>query len=224
MRNRKLFIPIIHAPDGCDKKIHHLGAMVTGVYDTFCEFELGDLSDAEKEQLSDLTLLEFFYRSYAKALLRVKKSRRAKLIDPATHHENAMRASIYDNIHRYFQAATEVYESRFLDDDEFYKKLCIFAMFTGQVHTWMQFAIDGRLDDAIVIIEQREARKKGADATHRENRAMKAEIFTWLDGNNVGYKSIEAAASAITKQQPIAHVTGRDWYKEWKKLRSAGTP
>ena len=68
-----------------------------------------------------------------------------------------------------------------------------------------------------------EARRKGADVIHTENRNMKAEVFIWLD-SQAKFKSIEAAAMAITKQQPIAHVTGRDWYKEWKKLRSASTP
>jgi hypothetical protein len=68
-----------------------------------------------------------------------------------------------------------------------------------------------------------QARRKGADKIHAENRRMKADVFKWLD-SQPKFKSNEAAAMAITKQQPIAHVTGRDWYKEWKKLRSASTP
>jgi hypothetical protein len=68
-----------------------------------------------------------------------------------------------------------------------------------------------------------QARRKGADKIHAENRSMKADVFTWLD-SQPKFKSIESAAKAITKQQPIAHVTGRDWYKEWKKIRSASTP
>lgn len=67
------------------------------------------------------------------------------------------------------------------------------------------------------------ARRKGADVLHAESRGMKADIFKWLD-TQPKFKSIESAATAITKQQPIAHVTGRLWYKEWKKLRSASTP
>jgi hypothetical protein len=68
-----------------------------------------------------------------------------------------------------------------------------------------------------------QARRKGADALHVENRSMKADVFVWLDSQSK-FKSNESAATAITKQQPIAHVTARDWYKEWKKLRSASTP
>lgn len=66
-------------------------------------------------------------------------------------------------------------------------------------------------------------RSKGADARHAEHRATKAAVFKWLD-SQPSFKSNEAAATAITRQQPIAHSTARDWYKEWKKLRSASTP
>ncbi len=72
--------------------------------------------------------------------------------------------------------------------------------------------------------------KKGADAVHAEHRAMKADVFKWLDDNGAAYegrgkgKGIEAAARAITRQQPIVHSTARDWYKEWKRLHPASTP
>lgn len=65
--------------------------------------------------------------------------------------------------------------------------------------------------------------KAGASARHAEHRAMKADVFDWLDAH-LPFRSIESAAAAIAKQQPIAHVTARDWYKEWKKLRSASRP
>ncbi len=65
--------------------------------------------------------------------------------------------------------------------------------------------------------------KSGANALHAENRSMKADVFTWLD-SQPKFKSDEAAARAVIKQQPIAHGTGRAWYKEWKKMRSASTP
>lgn len=66
--------------------------------------------------------------------------------------------------------------------------------------------------------------KIGAHARHSENRSMKADVFAWLDAQSLKFKSNEAAAMAIVKQQPIAHVTARTWYKDWKKLRSTGTP
>jgi hypothetical protein len=65
--------------------------------------------------------------------------------------------------------------------------------------------------------------QKAAIQRHAENHAMKSEVFQWLE-SQAKFKSIEAAAMAITKQQPIAHVTARDWYKEWKKLCPTSTP
>ena len=59
---------------------------------------------------------------------------------------------------------------------------------------------------------------------HSENQAMKAEVFVWLDSNMANFKSMDAAAQAAIKQQPIAFRTARDWVGEWKKVRSAGTP
>lgn len=76
-----------------------------------------------------------------------------------------------------------------------------------------------------IVLADGESAKQAARAIkrHTENHAMKSEVFQWLD-SQAKFKSNEAAALAITKQQPIAHVTARDWYKEWKKLRSASTP
>jgi hypothetical protein len=65
--------------------------------------------------------------------------------------------------------------------------------------------------------------KAAAQARHSENREMKAEVFTWLDVNMPSYKSMDAAAQAIIRQQPIAFRTARDWVGDWKKLRAAGT-
>lgn len=58
---------------------------------------------------------------------------------------------------------------------------------------------------------------------HAENHAMKSEVFQWLDANRGKFKSMDAAAEAITKQQPIAFRTARAWTGDWKKLRSTGT-
>ena len=66
--------------------------------------------------------------------------------------------------------------------------------------------------------------KTGAQARHTETRNMKAEVFEWLDAHMVEFKSMDAAAQAIIKQQPVVFRTARDWAGEWKKLRSAGTP
>ena len=63
-----------------------------------------------------------------------------------------------------------------------------------------------------------------ADKRHTENRSMKSDVFIWLDTNMANFKSMDAAAQAVIKQQPIAFRTARDWVGEWKKVRSTGTP
>jgi hypothetical protein len=78
------------------------------------------------------------------------------------------------------------------------------------------------LQEAERVIRSTQARA-AANARHAEHRSIKSDVFNWLD-SQPPFKSNEAAAAAITRQQPIAHTTARDWFKEWKKLRSASTP
>ncbi len=62
-----------------------------------------------------------------------------------------------------------------------------------------------------------------ASKRHAEHRAMKDEVFLWLDVNMRNFKSMDKAAEAIAgKLAPIAWRTARDWVGDWKKLRSAG--
>ena len=76
-------------------------------------------------------------------------------------------------------------------------------------------------------LETRRSKKlsEAAIKGHSENRAMKQEVFTWLDTNMPQFKSMDDAATAITgKVAPIKWRTARDWVGAWKKIRSAGTP
>ena len=63
-----------------------------------------------------------------------------------------------------------------------------------------------------------------ANKKHKENHAMKADVFVWLDTNMCNFKSMDKAAEAVIRQQPIAFRTARDWVGDWKKLRYASTP
>ncbi len=66
------------------------------------------------------------------------------------------------------------------------------------------------------------APKKGAEKRHAEHRAMKADVFSWLDINMSSFKSMDRAAEAIAgKVAPIAFRTARAWVGEWKKVRAA---
>ncbi len=65
-----------------------------------------------------------------------------------------------------------------------------------------------------------------AGKRHKENHAMKQDVFNWLDANPPKPRGMDAAATAIfeSKLVPIkSWRTARDWVGEWKKLRSAGT-
>lgn len=66
--------------------------------------------------------------------------------------------------------------------------------------------------------------RQRAKIRHRENHAMKEEVFIWLDSNMAKFKSMDAAAEAIIKQSPIVFRTARDWVGQWKKVRSASRP
>ncbi len=67
--------------------------------------------------------------------------------------------------------------------------------------------------------------KKGADITHIENRAAKAQVFEWLDKNFNKSKSMDDFALDLAgKLVPYKFRTVRDWLTEWNRLRSASKP
>lgn len=87
-------------------------------------------------------------------------------------------------------------------------------------------AMLGKTNDqgVFMALGRKELAIAGANASHAENRAMKADVFAWLDSNMAGFKSMDKAAEAIAgKVQPIAFRTARAWVGEWKKKRSTGT-
>lgn len=66
--------------------------------------------------------------------------------------------------------------------------------------------------------------KAGVTARHQENRALKQDVFTWLDANPPKHRGKDAAATAIAGGiVPVAFRTARRWIDEWEKLRATGT-
>lgn len=66
---------------------------------------------------------------------------------------------------------------------------------------------------------------RGADARHIENRAMKMDVFKWLDDNRMKFESKNSAARAIAGViVPVTIETTRTWISQWEKLESAGRP
>lgn len=96
--------------------------------------------------------------------------------------------------------------------------------YTSQANYWLGVTIGRMMAEEGQPESISDFAKRGAVVRHTENRAMKADVFAWLDANMANFKSMDAAAQAATKQQPIAFRTARGWTGEWKKVRSTGTP
>ncbi len=80
--------------------------------------------------------------------------------------------------------------------------------------------------DLVRAQAKREIARSGAKAKNAENRAMKSDVFAWLDANPPKHRGMDEAATKIfeSKLVPIkSWRTARDWVGEWEKLRSAGT-
>ena len=63
--------------------------------------------------------------------------------------------------------------------------------------------------------------KRGAQARHGENRALKQDAFSWLDSHRHEFASMDKAAEALAgKIVPVTFRTARDWVGEWHRLRA----
>jgi hypothetical protein len=79
--------------------------------------------------------------------------------------------------------------------------------------------VSEKVNDRISLMQSQKGKKR-----HAETNSMKAGVFIWLDDNMHKFKSMDAAAETIIRNEPIAFRTARDWVGEWKKLRSTGRP
>lgn len=63
-----------------------------------------------------------------------------------------------------------------------------------------------------------ERARRGASAAHRENRAMKAQVFEWCEAELVNHPSIDAAAAAIAgKLVPVTFRTVQGWISQYRR-------
>ena len=84
---------------------------------------------------------------------------------------------------------------------------------------------NARALDSAVKISKSATASRNAHLGHKEDRAMKADVFEWLNANFSKFKSADAAAEAI--QGKVANITFRTaggWIKQWKKQRPASKP
>lgn len=67
--------------------------------------------------------------------------------------------------------------------------------------------------------------KAGASARHKENRAIKQYVFSWLDAHPPSPRGKDRAAEGIAgRVVNMSFRTIRGWIDEWEKLRSTGKP
>lgn len=77
---------------------------------------------------------------------------------------------------------------------------------------------------AMLAKAKKELASAGAAGRHAENRALKQDVFDWLDANPPKPRGKDAAAAAIAGGVvPVAFRTARKWIDEWENLPSTGT-
>lgn len=77
---------------------------------------------------------------------------------------------------------------------------------------------------AMLAMAKKELASAGAAGRHAENRAIKQDVFAWLDANPPEPRGKDAAAAEIAGGVvPVAFRTARRWIDEWEKLRATGT-
>lgn len=103
----------------------------------------------------------------------------------------------------------------------------------GDIDRWRKYVLSHPPSaDAIAFLlvkHQRQSKSQtsrlAANRRHVENRAMKEQVFQWLDEHFKNFRSMDKAAEEIAgKVVPISFRTARAWVGQWKKLRSASRP
>ncbi|WP_287877869.1 hypothetical protein [Acidovorax sp.] len=90
--------------------------------------------------------------------------------------------------------------------------------------------LDDRIREVVALLPRafEEGKKtiavRGAAARHKENRAIKQDVFAWLDANPPKPRGKDAAATEIVGSVvPVTFRTARKWIDEWENLRATGT-
>lgn len=105
-------------------------------------------------------------------------------------------------------------------------KLMILGDFpeAGKWHIWAyKFHIE-TVNICAALAHHSKTAQKGAFKRHEENRAMKAEVFTWLDSNFHSKVSKDKTAEIVARTVvPVQFRTARSWIDDWQKQRSTST-
>lgn len=85
--------------------------------------------------------------------------------------------------------------------------------------TYLRGVADGILHCGTDALVRADLARVGAKARHLETKEMRKRLETWYDQNYEKFKSVDAAAMAAVKEEPIAFPTARKWISEHKKSR-----
>lgn len=162
-----------------------------------------------------------FLNCYRLFLWQFKKHRKSE--DQIERKWHRIRVTLWDK-NLFLWKQISIYYAE-IESVNFYDELCGLAHHIGMVNREMELHAKGALNFWEYYEHQKISTRKGAEIRHSENRAMKQDVYAWLDSNMKNYKSMDAAATAVAgKVAPIAWRTARDWVGEWRRVRSAGTP
>jgi hypothetical protein len=192
------------------------------IYSCWREFALEHIDHVPEPTSNDADMLSDFLSAYVGMLWNFKRLRKSQ--DKVRKYAASIRINIYDKTLRVWKSTSGLYLNRNLDAFEFYDELTKLAVSIGMVARELQLIGNQQMNAPEYLIQREIDQERALAVRHAENRAMKHEVHTWLASNMVSFKSMDAAAQAITKQQPISFRTARDWVGEWRKLRSARTP
>lgn len=223
-RDRGLQLPFGEAiPTFADDEIRVVAIerLRSTLFSAWREFALEHIDDVPEANTAD-EMLQIFLSAYVGILWQFKRARKGG--KSIRKYALSIRVNSHDRVLLVWREFVKLWEARYLDTSDFQDQLIVATLGLGRIHNELEFTASGKMNPAELIIERELQQLKAASKRHAENRAIKADVFAWLDSLTAEFAVIEAAARAIVKQQPITHDTARGWFKEWKKLRSASTP
>lgn len=222
-RSRGVDLPSLAVINGCQdeeivRRLVLLSRLSATLFDYWRQFASGQLSSVPDHSEPEAMYKEFLH-CHCLFLWRFKTKRKSD--DEVVRYAYGVRALVWDKNMALWRAVSNCYAGVF--GDNFYEELCKLAHAVGMLSREMELFANNQMNAAEYVIHQRNSTRKGADKTHREHRALKAEVFKWLDENMSGYRSMDAAATVVAREVvPVAWRTARDWIGDWRKLRSAG--
>jgi hypothetical protein len=192
------------------------------IYTSWPELALEHFDRIPERAATDDGMLSNFLSAYVAMLWRFKRLRKGE--DKVSKYAVSIRINAYDRTLREWKSTSRLYGEHHLDRFEFHEKFTVLAISVGMLMRELELIGNHQMNAGEYLIQREIVIDRAGAVRHAENRSMKADVFKWLDANKTDRMSMDAAAQAIIKQQPIAFRTARDWVADWKKLRSTSRP